>query len=186
MKKALHFLSIVVAATLLFSCGGKKDDPTPDAGNAETSWKFGDYTYTKGASSQSSQASDGRTITAIVVSTSGNGGGYGAYSGSALTMTFYSNLGEGEYTIAPTEVLVANPTVRFINIDCTIGTAVNTGALLYGAPGNTNVTANVTKDGNGKYHVTLTNAVTLKKQVATGGGISGALDTYPLTIRNAF
>ncbi|MBS0027598.1 hypothetical protein ACTJJ0_32305 [Chitinophaga sp. 22321] len=186
MKKALHFVSFLMIATLLFSCSKKDDGGAPGNNNGDATWKFGAYTYSKGTSAQDSQNSDGKTITSVVVSTTGDGGGYGAYSGSALTMTFYSNLGEGQYTIAPTEVVVANPGTRFINIDCTIGTAVNTGSLLYTAAGNTGVTANVTKDDKGKFHITVSNAVTLKKKVAVGGGITGAQDTYQLTANNVF
>lgn len=174
-------LILALSATLLFSCGGKDDNPAP--ADSETSWKLGDYTYVKGASSQSSQPTDGKTITAVVVTTSGDGGNYGAFSGSSVTITFYSNLGEGTYTLGTTEAMVTNPGSKIITIDCTIGTAVNTGAVLYDSPSGG--TAEVTKDSNGKFHVTVSTPVTLTKKITTGGGIPAAKDSYQFTLKNA-
>ncbi|MBO9728348.1 MAG: hypothetical protein J7623_06885 [Chitinophaga sp.] len=177
-------LSIVFASLFLFSCGKKSDNnPTPSEG--DVSWKLGDYTYVKAASSQTSTATDGRVITALAVTTAGNGGNYGAFSGSALAMTFYSNLGEGTYSIGTTEAMVSNPTSRILTITCTIGTAVNTGSILYSVNG-TGGTANVTKDSNGKFHITVSSAVSFKKDIVVGGGIPAAKATYDLTIHNAW
>jgi len=180
MKK-ISALILALSATILVSCGGKGDNPTPANDNA-ASWKLGDYSYVKGGSSQSSQTNDGKTITAIAISTSGDGGNYGAFSGSAVTITFYSNLGEGTYTLGTTEAMVSNPASKIINIDCTIGTAVNTGAVLYDSVSGG--TAEVTKDSNGKFHVTVTTPVTLTKKVSTGGGIPAAKDSYQFTLKN--
>lgn len=186
MRKALQFLSLFLTATLLFSCS-KKDDGASPNNQGDATWSMGTYVYARGASSQSSQANtNGGIITAIATTTVGAGGNYGAFSGSALTMTFYSNLGEGKYTLAPTEVVVANPGARFINIDCTIGTAVNTGAVLYSLAASSGVTADVTKDSNGKFHVTVSTPVTLTKKIVVGGGIADAKGTYDLTIKNAY
>lgn len=177
-------LSIVFASLFLFSCGKKSDDnPTPSGGDAN--WKLGDYTYVRAASSQSSTASEGRVITAIAVTTAGDGGNYGAFSGSSLAMTFYSNLGEGSYSIGTTQAMVSNPTSRILALTCTIGTAVNTGAILYSVNG-TGGTANITKDSNGKFHVTVSSTVSFKKDIVVGGGIPAAKATYDLTIHNAW
>lgn len=174
-------LILALSASFLFSCGGKGDNPTP--ADNETSWKLGDYTYVKGGSSQSSQANDGKTITGIAVTTSGDGGNYGAFSGSSVTITFYSSLGEGTYTLGTTEAMVANPGSKIMNLDCTIGTAVSTGAVMYDS--SLGGTAEVTKDSNGKFHVTVSTPITLTKKVTTGGGIPAAKDSYQFTLKNA-
>ncbi|MBV8251825.1 MAG: hypothetical protein JO154_04385 [Chitinophaga sp.] len=181
MKRVLPLL-LAMFAIVLFSCS-KSEKTTTVAGDA--SWKFGDYTYVKGTSAQSSSANgSGSTITAMTVSTMGDGGNYGVFSGSALVITFYSNLGEGTYTLGSTEAMVSNPGLKIMNITCTIGTAVNTGAVLYDMT-TANGTAEVTKDAKGNYHVSIKSAVTLTKKVIVGGGIASAKDTYALTVNNA-
>ncbi|WP_143307431.1 hypothetical protein [Chitinophaga vietnamensis] len=186
MKRILQTAVVVLSTLFLFSCGKKNDNAPAPAAGSDASWKFGTYTYTRGASAQSSSASNGTVVTAIACTTAGPGN-YGAYSGSSLTITFYSNLGTGKYTLGTTEAMVANPGSRIIVIDCTIGTAVNTGSLLYSyfATGAT-ATADVTKDSNGKFHVTMSAPVTFKKNIAVNGGIPDAKDTYDLTINNAY
>lgn len=182
MKKILPLL-LAVFSTVLFSCGKKSDDkPTPDG---DATWKLGANTYVRGASAQTSSpgTADG-LITAIAVSTVGNGGNYGAFSGSSLTITFHGHLGEGQYALGSTEMLVADPNSRIIVIDCTVGTAVSTGAVLY-SYGSAAGTATVTKDKEGKFHVSLP-ATTLTKKVEVRGGIPGAKDTYELTVNNAY
>ncbi|MDQ1090476.1 hypothetical protein [Siphonobacter sp. SORGH_AS_1065] len=54
----------------------------------------------------------------ITATTTGNGGNHGDFSGSAITFTFFSNLGEGEYLIANKDFVVANPTKKFVAVDC--------------------------------------------------------------------
>lgn len=179
-----RILTLLLGTAFLFSCSKKKDDNTGPS-SADASWKLGQYTYVRGTSSQSSTTSSGKTITAMAVSTTGDGGNFGAFSGSALTFTFYSNLGEGEYRLGTTEMMVASPHTRIIVINCTIGTAVNTGSLLYSVLG-TGGTASVTQDSNGKYHVSVSTPVTFKKDIAVNGGIPAAQETYDLTIKNAY
>ncbi len=181
MKRVLP-LMLAMFAIVLFSCS-KSEKKTTVASDA--SWKFGDYTYVKGGSSQSSSADgNGGTITAIAVGTSGDGGNYGAFSGSSLAITFYSNLGEGTYSLGSTEAMVSNRGVKIMNITCTVGTAVNTGAVLYDVT-TANGTAEVTKDAKGNYHVNIKSAVTLTKKVVVGNGIPAAKDSYALTVNNA-
>ena len=179
-------LLLLTASVAFTSC--KKDNPAPDkaANSGDSHWKFAGYTYTRGTSSQSSSAQDDKTLTVVVVSTTGNGGDHGAYSGSALTFSFYSDLGTGKYTLANTETMVSNPGSKIIDITCTIGTAVATGATLYTRTVNSTATADVTKDSDGQYHITLSTPVTLTKDVEVSGGVSGAEDTYQITVDNAY
>nr|WP_295877503.1 hypothetical protein [uncultured Chitinophaga sp.] len=180
MKKTVLLLLALFSA-VLFSCG-KKNDPTPSS-DGDATWKLGANTYVRGASSQTSTPApaDG-IITGIAVTTSGDGGNYGAFSGSTVTITFY-NHGEGQYTLGTTEMATASPTRNIIVIDCTVGTAVSTGAVLYGysAAG----TATVTKDKDGQYHVSLP-ATTLTKKLEIGGGIPGAKATYELALNGVY
>ncbi|HEY8957361.1 hypothetical protein [Chitinophaga sp.] len=182
MKKSLTFIALLSFSIMLFSCGGKKNDPTPDPSGGESTWKLGNYTYTRGASSQNTS---GNTV-GIAVTTSGDGGNHGAYSGSALTAVFYKALGAGKYTLTSTEVLVAHPTARYMTLSCTAGTAVTTGAVDYSATATSGGTADVTIDANGQYHITISNPVTLVKTVVVGNGIPGAPDNYTLTVKNAY
>ncbi|SEM67323.1 hypothetical protein SAMN05216436_106172 [bacterium A37T11] len=178
---------LFIASTSIQSCSKDHDDkPDNETSPSGSTWKFGDYSYTSGGSTQETETTDGRNLTVIVSSTTGDGGNYGAYSGSALTMSFYSNLGTGKYVISNTEDLVTNPGAKIIVVECTIGTAVNTGAILYTPAANTGVTADVTKDDKGKYHVTINSPVTLAKNVEVTGGIPGASDTYKLTAKDIY
>jgi hypothetical protein len=182
MKKLLAPAAVLCLSMLLFSCGGKKDDPTPEIPAGESSWKIGNYTYTRAASTQESSSG----LAGIVATTSGNGGNYGAYSGSAFDVYFMAALGAGKYTLTTTSVIAANPTVRYMTLTCVVGTAVTTGAVNYTAQANSGGTADVTVDGNGKYHVSITTPVTLVKTVVTGGGIPGAPNTMTLTAKNIY
>lgn len=184
MKKfqLLAALSLILTSVLFFSC--KKDEVSDANQSSDSSWNFGTYTYTRGTSSQT--ASSTGEFVAIAVTTIGSSANYGAYSGSGLTFTLHSGLGAGEYTFADLNTVVSNPTVKYIYADCTIGTAVNTGAILYGVMSPTNVKASITIGADGKYYITSLNAVVLTKKVVVGNGIAGAADTYPLTIKNAY
>ncbi|MGN7821022.1 hypothetical protein ACTJJB_12895 [Chitinophaga sp. 22536] len=179
MKKTLPLLLVLFSA-VLFSCGKKSDNNVSPEGDA--TWKLGEYSYVKASSAQTSSA-DGN-ITSIAVSTAGNGGNYGAFSGSSLTIVFHGNLGEGQYTLGTEEMLAANATNRTIVINCTVGTAVNTGAVMY-SYGGTAATATVTKDKDGKFHISLP-ATTLTKKLEVLGGIPSAKATYELTVNNAY
>ncbi|WP_142688179.1 hypothetical protein [Chitinophaga polysaccharea] len=182
MKKTLTFITLLSFSVMLFSCGGKNDDPTPEPPAGESTWKLGNYTYTRGASAQNVA---GSTV-GIAVTTSGNGGNHGAYSGSALTAVFNKALGAGTYTLTSTEVLAAHPTARYMMLSCTVGTAVATGAVDYSATATSGGTADVTIDANGQYHINISNPVTLVKSTVVGGGIPGAPGTYTLTVKNAY
>lgn len=182
MKKSLTFLALLSLSTVLFSCGGKKNDPTPGSPAGESSWKLGNYTYTRGSSAQDAT---GSTV-GIAVTTSGDGGNHGAYSGSSLTAVFTKALGEGTYTLTSTEVLAAHPAVRYMTLSCVVGTAVTTGAVDYSATATSGGTADVTVDAKGQYHININTPVTLAKTVVVGGGIPGAPETYTLTVKNAY
>jgi hypothetical protein len=177
MKKYMFFGVI----GLLLSCG-KSSGPSSGNSDGNSNWMMGSHTYQRGASAQSA----GGNFISMSVSTTGNGGNYGAYSGSSLGIIF-NNLGAGEYTLASEDTLAKYPAIRFITIDCTIGTAVNTGAVMYSTTGQlSSATVDVTKDSDGKYHVTLKDSVQLVKNVVVGNGISGAASSYGVTIDNAY
>lgn len=187
MLKPITVLAICLISISLIFTSCKKDHAGPDKSNTgDCHWKLGGYTYTRGSSAQNSSTSDGNTIQAIVVTTTGEGGDYGAYSGSGLTFTFYSNLGTGKYTLANSTIMVSNPGSKILAMSCTIGTAVNTGAVMYTPSGNSTATADVTKDKEGQYHITLSTPVVLTKDVVVGGGIPDAADSYSITIDNAY
>lgn len=177
-------LSLIVVLGLLTSCSKKSDSSNNP--NSDSNWKFGDYTYTKGGSSQDSKSDNKGDFIAIVVSTSGNGGNYGAYSGSGLTFTFPNNLGAGKYTLTSEEAMVSNTGTKLMEVNCTIGTAVNTGAILYASDINSAGTADVTIDTDGKYHITIAKPVVLVKSTTVGNGIPGAANSYSLTVNNAY
>ncbi|MBN9382293.1 MAG: hypothetical protein J0H74_16100 [Chitinophagaceae bacterium] len=178
MKKYLFF----GVMGLLFSCGKSSSGPSSGNGKGNSNWSLSNYTYQRGASSQN----PGGNFVSMAVSTSGNGGNYGAYSGSSLTILF-NNLGPGKYTLASEDTLVKYLGTKFITIDCTVGIAVNTGAVMYSTTGQLpSATVDVSKDPDGKYHVTIKDSVTLIKNIVTGGGIPGAASSYKLEINNAF
>lgn len=164
-------------------CSKNNDQVTkPDS---DSYWKFGDYTYTSGGSSQDGETTHG-DFTAVVVSTSGDGGNYGAYSGSGLTFTFPSNLGAGKYVLTSDIAMVSDKGARQMEVTCTIGTAVNSGSVLYASTANSDGTADLTIDKDGKYHISIDKPVVLEKSTVVGGGISGAADAYSITVHNAY
>jgi len=73
-----------------------------------------------------------------------------------------------------------------MQVDCVIGTAVNTGATLYSSTDTDGGTAELTIDDQGKYHLNIKKPVSLKKLLDTDGGVSGAKDAYNLTVTNAY
>lgn len=181
MKTSLIYI-LLASSTVLFSCGSKDDDPAPEPPASESSWKLGTYSYNRGASSQSNTGG----LAGMTVTTSGDGGNHGAYSGSSLTIIFQSSLGAGKYTLTSSSVMSANPNVRYMSLLCTVGTAVTSGAVNYAATATSGGTADVTIDANGKYHVNITTPVTLVKTSVPGSGIPGSPDTYNLTVKNAY
>lgn len=182
MKKLLPILLAIVTVGL-FSCSKSKDDKPAD-GSGSANWKIGEYAYTLGGSSQqTSQSNNGATLTVIVGSTVGQGGNYGPFSGSSVSVSFYSSLGTGTYTLGSTEMMVANPGSKIMHLDCNVGIAVNTGSVMYSCVNNGG-TAEVTKGNDGKYYVSVKNAATLVKNITVGGGIPSAKDNYTFTMEN--
>ena len=118
MKTSLIYI-LLASSTVLFSCGSKDDDPAPEPPTSESSWKLGTYSYNRGASSQSNTGG----LAGMTVTTSGDGGNHGAYSGSSLTIIFQSSLGAGKYTLTSSSIMSANPNVRYMSLLCTVGTA---------------------------------------------------------------
>jgi hypothetical protein len=176
-------IALITATCLLvfnvFSCS-KKKDTTPPVTNNDSNWKFGTYTYNRGTSSQ---ANDGTFNTMVVGTTDNND--KGAYSGSTLIF-IWNPLGAGKYNITTSSLVTTSPGVKLINIQCQIGTAVTTGSTKYSSAASPTLTADVSVDANGKYHVTITQPVVLTKDQIIGGGVQGAADTYPLTVNNAY
>lgn len=192
MKKTFTLLSLaMISFVLIFAACSKSDGPASDDGTGnigDSNWKFGAYTYARGGSSQDDNAgqSDHGDFVAITVSTSGDGGGYGAYSGSALVFVFPNYLGAGKYTLTDDLDVVSNKGSMLMEVNCTIGTAVNTGAVQYTTNKVTGGSATLTIDAKGKYHISIDNAAILTKNVEVGGGITDAADTYALTVRDAY
>jgi hypothetical protein len=192
MKKTFTLLSLaMISFVLIFAACSKSDGPVSDDGTdttSDSSWKFGSYTYARGGSSQDDNAggNDPGDFVALTVSTSGDGGDYGAFSGSALVFTFPNYLGAGKYTLTDNLDLVTNKGSMLMEVNCTIGTAVNTGAVQYTTNKVNGGSATLTIDAKGKYHISIDNAVILTKNVEVGGGITGAADTYALTVKDAY
>lgn len=188
MSKTFTQLSLfLISFLVLFSACSKKDNSTPET-SKDSSWKLGEYTYTRGGSSQddnSGQNNHGDFV-AVTVSTSGNGGNYGAYSGSGITFVFPNHLGAGKYTLTDGIDVASNKGSMLMEVRCTIGTAVNTGASTYNTSKAAGGSAEVTIDANSKYHITIENPVNLLKGVEVGGGIPGAAATYALTVKDAY
>ncbi|MNV74531.1 hypothetical protein D3C71_1677560 [compost metagenome] len=82
--------------------------------------------------------------------------------------------------------MLANPSAALMVLDCSIGTAVTTGSVLYTAPANPSATADVSIDAQGQYHVKISSPVNVVKKLILGGGIPGAPETTSLTIKDAF
>ncbi|MBB6111258.1 hypothetical protein HDF23_004026 [Mucilaginibacter lappiensis] len=178
MKRISLITAICLFVFSISSCSKKKD--AAPVTNSDSNWKFGTYTYNRGTSSQ---ANDGTFNTMVVGTTDNND--KGVYSGSTLIF-IWNPLGAGKYNITTSSLVTTSPGVKLINIQCQIGTAVTTGSTKYSSTANTNVTADISVDANGKYHINLSQPVVLTKDQIIGGGVQGAADTYPLTVNNAY
>ncbi|HTN36462.1 MAG TPA: hypothetical protein VL053_05275 [Arachidicoccus sp.] len=186
-KTFTQFSLFLISLLVLFSSCSKKDSSTPETSN-DSSWKLGQYTYTRGGSSQddNSGQNDHGDFVAVTVSTAGNGGNYGAYSGSAISFVFPNHLGAGKYTLTDGIDLASNKGSMLMEVRCTIATAVNTGATTYNTSKAAGGSAEVTIDANSKYHITIENPVNLLKGVEVGGGIPDAAATYAFTVKDAY
>ena len=154
MKELLKRLLTITAIVCFTGISCSKDNGHgPDPEISGTTWTFGDYTYTRASSSQD-EGNTSSPFAVVVVTTSGDGGNYGKFSGSALTFSFPSAMGAGEYSLASNEQMVSGyQTTRLMEVRCVIGTAVNTGTTLYSSSLENGGTAVVTIDKDGKYPV---------------------------------
>ena len=194
MKSCFKLLTVALLTLCMvsFSCS-KEDNLSPDTkpDRSTSTWVFASQGYTKGGKGASSQDNpggikDGDYI-AVAVSTSGDGGDYGKFSGSTIIYSFRNGLGAGTYKItSEAEMVSPENTEKLIEVRCVIGTAVTTGSSLYISNEHSGGEAEISIDKEGKYHMTITEPTTLFKAVEVGGGVKGAEDKYSLTAKNIF
>ena len=189
MKRTFNSMAILLIAVMAFLAACSKSDspkvddrPEPTTGT----WEFAGQTYTKVQSTQDMQSPPGAggDLVVIVITTSETADTHGAFSGSALTISFPKGQGEGTYKLATSADVAVIKGSKIMNITCVIGTATNTGSTSYTTVAELNEKAELTIDDNGKYHITLKDPVTLKKQLDVNGGVDGAESTYSLSFEN--
>ncbi len=191
IKRIITFL-LAASSALFVSCGGGGGgESTPPASAPippSSYWKMDSFFYANGGNSaQSTNVVGSKTLTVAVVSTATLSGGdtsNGAYSGSALTLSFIQ-AGPGTYNIVPDRSTLINgtTTVNPITVESNIGIAVTTGSSLYAASSGQ---ITVTRDSGGKYHFDSVGAVPTTKTISVLGGVSGAPATMLLSIKDAF
>ncbi|ASZ09820.1 hypothetical protein KTO58_26860 [Chitinophaga pendula] len=171
-------------ATILFACGGKTDSPEPK--KEASSWTVGNYVYNSFLSAQS-KSYDGPHPYLIFNSYTipSNEYDYAGFTGSNITVKFYTNNGTGPFTLTSAEELEARPTEKFITITCNIGTSAPRGEAVYQPTINTGAIVIVTKDNNGDYKFNMLTKATIVKTGEIEGGIPGAAATYDFILTNA-
>jgi hypothetical protein len=191
--KTIPKLLGAIACAALISCGGGGDggsSPSPNAPAAPTSyWTMNAYSYTNGffSSQTTSTLSNGKQLTVAAISTATLSGGdttNGAYSGSALTLSFLGSA-PGTYNIVGDQSTLINslPSANPIYVESNVGVAVTTGATLYAA---TSGQITVTRDSAGKFHFSSVTALPTTKRLDVLGGVAGAPATMNLTIHDAY
>lgn len=187
IKKRIALILLATATTFsIVSCSGSSDDEatvTPPTNNPTTdvNWKFGDYAYASNGISFQNLSTDFAVITA----SSSPNTAYGVFNGSTLTLSF-RKLGTGDYYFGSQNATITNATTKIIYPSISIGTGT-VNSTLYNLTGNNFVSTakvSVTVDANGKYHVTLKDAITLNKSVNVGTGVPGAANSYSLSVAN--
>lgn len=192
MQRSVITLLITIATAFLVSCGGGGGgDSTPPAAAPlppSSFWKMDSFFYANGGNSaQSTNPVGTKTLTVAVVSTATLSGGdtsNGAYSGSALTISFIQG-GPGLYNIVPDRTVLINgtSTVNPMTVESNIGIAVTTGSSLYAA---TSGQVTVTRDAAGIYHFDSAGGIPMTKKLNVLGGVAGAPTSMLLSIKDAF
>ena len=189
MKRTIQSMAILVLAAMTFLAAcSKSSSPRPDDRPVPTTgtWEIAGQTYTKVQSTQDMQSppGSGKDLVVIVITTSESANAHGAFSGSALTISFPAGLGAGSYKLVTSADVSITKASKVMNITCTLGTATTTGSTAYTTSSELNGNAQLTIDDKGKYHISLKDPVTLKKQIDVNGGIDGAKATYTLKFEN--
>ena len=178
---------VTLGVMTMQSCSSDSDN---DGGSGSSSssgdsyWNFAGNKYTMSPYTSHTTAYGLSTV----VATTNSDTSHGNFSGSSLVFTF-NDKGVGEYLLVTDMTLASNNGAdKVMMVRCMIGTGVTTGSSLYSLSSDSNVKAQVTKDENGKYHVTINSPVTLTK-VSSGevnGGIAGSKNSYELTANNIY
>lgn len=182
----LLFLAFCAVIVMNTACSKDNDPATPDS-NKESQWTIGSYTYAPGTSSQQYIAVPDYSgkVVAVGASTTGDGGDYGAFSGSAISFIFPNHLDVGTYTLTSSTGLKADLSQKRMVITCTIGFAVNDRSAFYTSTEDSG-TAELTLDKDGKYHINIVKPVKLIKDEETDDDMPDAADSYLLTVQNVY
>ena len=164
--------------------GGTGGTGSTGGTTATSYWTMDARNYVNsGKSSQQTSTINNRPYTVVVASTE-NDTGNGAYSGSSLSIQMVGT-GAGTYTVvSDTNVLLnADPATMPIYIQAGVGTGVATGSTFYVA---TSGQVSVTVDNAGKYHFTAAQAIPTAKSTEVGGGVDGAPASMALVMQDVF
>jgi len=188
MNNPLSKTLALIASVALAACGGGSDSSSdPVAATPSSYWTMDSHTYVNGGfSSQTTSTVGSRQITVAAISTATLAGGdtsNGAYSGSALSISFVAK-GAGTYTVVPdtAALLASDPATNPMVVQSNVGIGVTTGATLYTAS-----TGQVTVivDSAGKYHFDSVGTLPTAKTIDVLGGVAGAPGSMALTVHDA-
>lgn len=162
-----------------------------DSIDTNSYWTMDGYHYTNGGYSTQGTSPTARGVETIVaVSTATMSGGTnpenGAYRGSGLQFVFTGNA-PGTFRVVPTREEYVVRSGRgdqwLILISVQIGTGVTTGSASYLAQSGR---VKVTRDDNGKFHLSSVDSLPAVKEMNLGNGIEGAPNRMQLKINNAY
>lgn len=154
-------------------------------------WTMDSHRYVSGGYSQQQSRPDGDgVLTVVVVSTASMSGGTdpenGAYRGGGLNLMF-SGTSAGLYAVVPSrEEFVrrrAAGAKDVIYVESQVGVGVTTGSTLYVAQSGR---VRVTKDAEGKFHLSSEGGLPAARRMDVMGGTEGAPERMTLTINNAY
>jgi len=149
-------------------------------------WVFGTHSYDKVDSKLKITEDPAGDLMTITLTTNGFGESYGAYTGSILSFTFRKDLGPGIYTLCGHNTLVLSDKEKLMEVQCVVGTEVNTGTVLYTSTDQYAGKAELSILSDGTRLLNITNAVWLDKLLETDGGIPGAKAEDRLTVKEAY
>ncbi|GMN08798.1 hypothetical protein MTsPCn9_07460 [Croceitalea sp. MTPC9] len=190
MKNKLFYTTcFAILAMFFFSCSNDGGPAGP--GTGPTSWNLENFNYQGGASATSSTTvtyDETEVEISVLVVTTANDDGKGAFNGSVITVT-YPNFGGGLYSLtsreAQAEQLTENPNAQVAVLECIVGTATTDGTTTY-LPPLSGSSVEVSIDSDGKYHFDISSAIQLQKGLEVNGGVANAPQIASFTVNNAF
>lgn len=166
MKKSIFNSGIMLLSAILFiSCSSDSNDSTPTPSpSTENTWKMNDFNFLRRVSIQTSTTyTNGKPFTQVNVDSNINNSNNN-FKTCNVIFWFNTSL-VGTYSVKSENTLVNFVELNYMTISCSVSDGAGHGAMYKSI--DSDITATVTKV-DGKFVVTVPNAVTLTKTLDDG------------------